>query len=380
MAKKKNIKNVIVAVLASLLWVAALTSLLPRVERVETGTINEQVETASGAFYLELSGEHDLVVSTEGQTFLGSSSIDTLVLDGGKDGATIKAIGEGKGTIQATAGGELVMKNLTIVDETTDVYTAAYHSNLRFGGKLKFENCAFATPIYIKDDAQAEFVDCTFHAGKTKFYSVWVADGSSKFENCTFTGYRGLKVHEFTGDDVVNVEINGCTFQGLKEKVGVAIGTFDIEPLRSTVAIRNSRFIDCQPWDVVGSLEGVDGIYEADMPTDEFVFVEENNTVEYTSTTRQIRYVAVINDTVCEIPSALWKTGGNYPQTYEIGTEYTIDGLYSAATNSGEEYDFFGWYLDKACTVAFDGTVTSDMTGHITLYAKIEKDCWTAFY
>ncbi len=380
MKKKKNIKNVIVAVLLSLFCISAVATLIPKPEKVETRTINEQVEDATGAYYLEVTGERKLVVSELGNTSLGSKNIHSLVIDGGKDGATIKAIGEGNGAIQASAGGELIMKNLTIVDETADVYANGYNNNLRFGGKLRFENCIFSQPIYIKNDAQAEFENCTFHSAKTKFYSVWMADGSTKFENCTFTGYRGVKVHEFTGDDVVNVEIKGCTFQGLIEKVGVAIGVFTVDPLNSTVSMTNNTFIDCQQWDVFGSLEGVDGVYEADMPTNEFIFIEENNKVEYTGTERKIRYIAIEEGEIFEVPELLWKESGKYPTSYTVGEECKIDELYGAVEYIEKDLTCYGWYLDRACTVRFNGTIALDRNEPITLYAKIETGSWTAFY
>lgn len=41
-----------------------------------------------------------------------------------------------------------------------------------------------------------------------------------------------------------------------------------------------------------------------------------------------------------------------------------------------KSYAFYGWYLDKDCTVEFAGTVREGATGNIVLFAKIKQSSW----
>lgn len=231
---------------------------------------------------LDLSGSYTLRPADGEVTRLGTATTDTIEWSGGANGAELRVLGEGRGTIRAGTDGELKLKNFTIVDETTDG-GSGWESYLAFGGKLQFVNCTFSGPIYLEQDAEATFVNCRFQAPEARKYSVWVADGSARMESCEFTGTRGLKIHEFEGgDDVVNVTVKNCKFLSLTEKPGIAIGGITVNPMQTTIAIYNSLFQDCQPWDTVGSLVGIDGFYEADTPLEEFVFIDENNVVENT--------------------------------------------------------------------------------------------------
>lgn len=246
---------------------------------VTNETLNEQLQDAGEETYYRLNGSYELTQDAGAVTLLGGEDAGAMVLSG-DDGASITVTGKGKGTVQAANGGSLTFKNVTFYDETTDG-GSAWYNYLWLGGSLTFENCTFTDSIYLEDDAQATFVNCSFHSPQAKQYAVWVADGSASFTGCKFTGTRGLKIHEFTGgDDVVNVYVDTCEFLELSEKPGVVIGDVIVEPLKTTVSIKNSRFIKCYKWDYVGSLEGSDSYYESDTLTTEFNFVTENNTVE----------------------------------------------------------------------------------------------------
>ena len=252
---------------------------VPDVPPVDGG----QVEAPMGDVEIEVNGVYQVTVGTEAVE-LGAES-ETVVIYGGSEGATLRATGEGNGTIRASAGGQLIVKDMMIEDKRANAYTNAYSNYLRFGGKVRFENCTFKDVIYVKDDAEAEFINCSFNSPKSKYYAVWVGDGSASFEGCTFTGYRGMKIHEFEeyAEDVTKVTINNCEFRDLIEKVGIAIGVFTVEPLKTVVIVTNSRFINNQAWDTVGSLAGVDSFYETDMYTNEYVFVEKNNVIQFTA-------------------------------------------------------------------------------------------------
>ena len=284
MTKKKSAFKAIVAVLVSLFCVSAIVALFrgdsqtekPEQSQTEAKTINEACESASGAFYLKLSGEKELKVSEEAITYLGGENVEIITFDGG----TINVTGYELGVIEAANAGTLTFKNLTLKDKTANDQRVAYCNYIRLGGKLRFENCTLDS-IYLKNDAQAEFINCTFISSTSQWYSAWVADGSAQFENCTFKGYRAIKVNEFEKEDVLNVSINGCTFENILEKPGIAIGKFLTDSTNGAISIMNNKFINCQPWDTKGSVEGVDGIYESDVLTSEIDFTQENNTVEH---------------------------------------------------------------------------------------------------
>lgn len=282
--KKKSVFKTIVAVLVSLFCLSAIIVLFrgnPQTDelpRTEVKTINEALTNASGTFRLKLSGESELKVSEE-ETFinLGSKTTESITIEGG----TINVTGGEFGVIQAANGGRLIFKNVTIQDKTANDHSMEYCNYMHFGGKLRFEDCTIDS-IYLMTDADAEFVNCTFVSSHSRWYSVWIGDGSARIENCTFTGYRGLKINEFIQQDVLNVTVNGCTFQNLSEKPGVVIGKFITDPSNGAITVTNNKFIDCQYWDIDGSIEGIDGMYETDTLTSEFNFVQENNYVKFT--------------------------------------------------------------------------------------------------
>ncbi len=252
----------------------------PEQPPIEVKTLNEDCESASGAFTLKLSGEKELKVSPEeATTYLGGENSEDITITGG----TINITGGEVSVIEAANAGTLTFKNVTIKDTTANDQRVLYCNYIRFGGKLRFENCTLDS-IYLKNDAQAEFINCTFISSASQWYSAWVADGSAQFENCTFKGYRAIKINEFAKEDVLNVSINGCKFENISEKPGVVIGKFLVNPANSTVALTNNLFINCQQWDEAGRVEGLEGIYESDIPTSDIQFVQESNTVEYTGT------------------------------------------------------------------------------------------------
>ena len=277
--KKKSVFKTIVAVLVSLFCLSAIVALF-------RGKVQTETESSTDDVTIDVNGVYEIAVSNTSTTELSAEN-EKIVFTGNTDGATIRAIGNGGGTIKAATGGELVFKNLVIEDETTDTSSVLYATYLRFGGQLRFENCTFTDSIYLMNDANATFENCTFRSTRASCYSVWLADGSASFEKCTFTGYRGFKTHEFTygnsasDGDVENVTINNCTFLGLTEKVGVVLGKFETNPTNTVIRVTNSKFINCQAWDKSGSLSGVDGFYETDMALNEFNFIQSNNVVEF---------------------------------------------------------------------------------------------------
>lgn len=383
--KKKGVLNVLLIVVLVIVMLPMLSRWVNKDEEtgdatVEGVVLNEALENATGASTLNIRGKNELLISEASETALGSEYVQEITIDGGEDGATVRAMGNGNGTVVCAEGGLLRFKNLKISDETPD--GSRWNNYLYFGGKLEFVNCTFMDAIYLKKDAEASFVNCKFKSMRSSYYSVWCADGSMRFENCAFTGYRGLKIHEEKNstDQIESVSVNGCKFSNLSEKPGVVIGNFYADPTNTTVSVKNSVFTRCAPWDRIGSIEGIDGLYETDIYSSEFNLVTENNAVDYTDR-YTITYIAVQDGELTKINSELWKEEGYYPTVYVFGEEHQIDDLKAMIyLTTSTDLGFYGWYLDEECTEAFDGVITPETFGNITLYAKLEVAEWTPFY
>ena len=112
-----------------------------------------------------------------------------------------------------------------------------------------------------------------------------------------------------------------------------------------------------------------------------------------------IKYIGVLDEQEADIPSVLWRKGGAYPKGYDSGKETSVDDLLGkmtlcewedgstmyvgspvSDTNPYKDYSFYGWYLDKKCTIPFDGTISENTVGDIRLYAKISVGYWTDCY
>lgn len=246
-------------------------------EPEDTRTLEEMLTEATGEYTLQLTETRELTQQAFG-VHLGSDSVKKITVDGGEDGAEIVITGSGDyGCICANNSGELVFKNITFSDTT---YTKSGWNTwaTEWGGKLTFENCTFQSEVLLKEDAEASFTNCSFTSTDTKKYALWMLDGSAKLNNCIFTGYRGIKVHEASiADDVVSLTVDDCTFSNLASKPAFAFGTFN---QATTVTVKNCTITGCQPW-ADDSKEGIDGFYEADDTlTADFTFISENNTID----------------------------------------------------------------------------------------------------
>ena len=335
------------------------------------GTLNESLSKATGDNVMTISEDITLTVNDGGKTLLGKAGMKSVVIDGENKGS-ITASGGKESVIRAVDGATLTFKNLTVNDDTPE-RGKAYADYLWLGGALTFENCTFTDSIYLKKDVTAVFKNCTFNSVHNRYYSVWIGDGSARFEDCTFKGYRGLKIHEWNEEETKSVHIVNCVFDNLFEKPGLAIGTLNKETI---VNVRDSTFDGCVAWDTVGSLTGVDGAYECDTPLSGFTFAFTNNEVK--NTKYKIEYKAVIEGKAVQVPTAMYKPSGEYPTHFKAGESVTVSDLWSICYNKNTDYEFKGWYLDEACTQAFDGTIEN--AGNITLYANISVALWTDNY
>lgn len=203
--------------------------------------------------------------------YLGNySEHNVFTVDGGEGfGKTLTVLGDGGGVVQSN-GGILVLKNLTIQNNTHGFGSNYYRDHYaEFGGKVRFENCVIACSIQLRNDAEAEFIDCEIQSTATDMYGVWVADGSAKFDGCTFTGYRGLKVHEIGGMDVLSVTVENCIFDNLTTKPAIAID-FEEPVSFGTITFKYCEILNCAPYKK--TVEGIDGFYESVTPTENYTF------------------------------------------------------------------------------------------------------------
>lgn len=231
--------------------------------------------------------EEALIVAGANGTIQISGTVEVTAVDGtsqvtdlsgvtieGLDYATLVFVNYPGNTVSGTGTfSNMTLKNLTVVDET--YYIAENGENaweftyLEFGGNNTFENVVFSDGVMV-EGGNSTFKDCKFIGhnndsstyGDVTMYGAWVYSGKATFTGCTFTGTRGLKVHQqYEGADVEAVLVDGCIFEDLSEKPGVVIGTVN----ENEVTIKNSQFIGTQAGDAATDpAKGVPYIYETD--------------------------------------------------------------------------------------------------------------------
>lgn len=196
------------------------------------------------------------------------SPISAVVING--NGKTFTATGNGVGQVRLANGALLTFNNVKVVDLSVSYAENSWeYGYLEFGGNLAFNDCQFVNAIMMESE-NAAFTNCSFNSNKDNEYAVWVNEGNTTFNGCTFTGARGLKVHEAYGSEVASVVVDGCLFDELSKKPGIALGDLNAE---TSVTIKNSTFDRCQAGD-----QGL-YMYETDTDVTTFTFVTENNTV-----------------------------------------------------------------------------------------------------
>ena len=228
---------------------------------------------------IDLSG--DVVWATgasHGSTPLMGENAKTQVLTINGNGNTFTATGKGIGAIRMANGGKVIFNNVKFVDESVSYNEGAWELGyLEFAGNLKFNNCEFVNAIMVcgetannKSAGNATFYNCSFNSHDNNQYGVWVSGNRAYFNECTFEGPRGLKVHEAYGSEVEEVVVDTTTFQNITKKPGIALGTLNAD---TTIVICNSTFNNCQAGDQ-GRY-----IYETDTDVNSFNFTEKDNTV-----------------------------------------------------------------------------------------------------
>lgn len=250
--------------------------------------------------------ENSKALNMKGKTFLGANDVASI---------TFAGYGSANPIVNAT------FKDITIKDITKgDNESSWEHGYLEFKN-LTAVNVTFANSIMMEGDF-ATFKNCSFNSNKDGEYAVWVANGDATFEGCTFTGPRGVKVHEAYSSEVGTVVIDNNTFAGLTQKPGVAIGTVNAD---TTVAIKDSKFVGCQAGD-----QGL-YIYETDTDVTTFNFVNENNTVNQGVAVSSADELVALGGT---------KINGNYILTADI--DMTGKAMKSMEISGGAVVNFDG--------------------------------------
>ena len=255
-----------------------------------------------------------------------------ITLQGIGENPTFTAIGQGVGPV-GIDGGTVYFKDLTIVDQSVSYAESSWEFGyLEFRGNTVFENCDIVNAVMMEGES-ATFTNCTLNSGSSNEYAVWVSDGTATFEGCTFTGARGLKVHEAYGSEVVSVSVNNSKFLELSKKPGVALGDLNTE---TSISFTNNQFIGTQPGDQ-GNYK-----YESDTDTSTFAFVDENNIVAGAGTSA---------------------TAGLY---------ISDDGTYFATTTNGLNAGISA--AQDGDTVVLGGDVTYTGTGYANITKNITLD------
>ena len=286
--------------------------------------------------------------------------------------------GKGKYTLTATGSGVtpigdseavFTFRDLTVADESVSYNEAAWEFSYLELGNVVCENVVFADPIMVEGQ-NASFNNCTFNgvndtANGITMNGVWVANGDSTFTHCTFQNNRGMKICDRYAPEVGTVVIDGCTFQNLEQKPGVAIDDWETRDMKIT--IKNSTFINCQPGD-----QGL-YVYETDntVPTVENNIVESYTELVEIATKEQLvafanrvnggdgmsKVMVKLTDNI-DLAGMEWtpigQTGTSYGATNYFqgifdGQGYTISNMTITQTNDGKHYaaGFFG-FIDAA--------------------------------
>ncbi len=230
--------------------------------------LNRWLEDVSGNAEYNVKNEVSInTFSYLDETLLGGPLVETITINGVGDNAKLTTCGDGCGKICAQSDGMLIFKNVSFLDGATGRHTKFGGNQIgymEFGGKLRFENCRFLSPVFLDEGTDAEFINCKFTSSTDDEYSLWIGSGNSVFKGCTFSGCRGIKIHETSEYDVKSVTFENCLFDNLTAKPGIAVGSILHDVDETYLTVKNCKFNNCQPWDKGGSIEGIDGFYELD--------------------------------------------------------------------------------------------------------------------
>ncbi len=299
-------------------------------------TLNEALENAKEGDVIQLNDNVSFDFGTgSNQTIDGKgviirsyASATTFALDSAEqEEHTITFVGDGANNVLSN----VKIENAIVVDKTTSYAEDSWEIGYLELKDITATNVVFNDGVML--DGESTFTGCTF-TGKTdnmQMYGAWVRSGNATFEGCTFVGTRGLKAHETYGSEIATLTVDGCLFDGMTEKPGIALGTLNAA---TTVSITNNKFI--------GTQAGDQGLYsyETDTTVDTFDFTYDNNEIVYVFDTAAelTAFGKVVNDgndfagvSVClaadiDLKGESWTPIANFAGTLD-GQGYTISNL-----------------------------------------------------
>ena len=145
-------------------------------------------------------------------------------------------------------------------------------------------------------------------------------------------------------------------------------------------------------------------LLDGDLLTSDYVYrFWKNMKAEawYEPITVTVTYKAIVDGKETEIYEGMYSAKGQYPTEVPLRSTLSVSDLLGKMTKgpelnwegfegtyvysgigvegpSGQEYEFWGWYLDKELTVPYEGSLV--VTEDVTLYADIVEVYWIGPY
>lgn len=300
-------------------------------------------DNTTPTFEVALCGDEEWATGNAGDgattCFINSNAVVNIDLKGHAISMT------GQGAFKSNA--KVNFKNGTIIDKTAYLYengeTAWEFTYLEFtGAEMAFNNVVFNNSVMFQSQ-NAQCTDCSFKGVATNTnnqsneYSAWVNYGSASFTNCKFgNGYRGLKLggDMYGSNALSSVTVDGCEFNNLSNKPGIAIDSYH----NATIKITNSSFIDVQPG------EKYLYIYETDNVTPTL----SNNTITFNTVEGFQSFANCVNQQKMQYRG----------YTFQLGSDIDLNGI--------------SWNPIGVTNFEFEGTF--DGNGHAIKNLKISKE------
>lgn len=212
-------------------------------------------------------------------------------------------------------GAELAIVGITINDRSDisnaeSALTAWEWAYITFDGATHIEltDVTFTEGVQLWGDESATISNCTFDVDISAIYSLWVGtSGKVIVDGCEFTGTRGIKTKGDydTSNIKVDIDVNGCTFDGLTEKPALVHSNDN----GGTIALENNTYTNMGTGiyasEAPGTISGTDtALVKAsvteDGETTYFLTKEDAQAAADGDSSKVTEYVAKIGDVYYE--------------------------------------------------------------------------------
>lgn len=235
---------------------------------------------------------------------------------------------------------DLAIVGITINDRSDisnaeSALTAWEWAYITFDGATHIEltDVTFTEGVQLWGDESATISNCTFDVDISAIYSLWVGtSGKVIVEDCKFTGTRGIKTKGDydTSNIKVDIDVNGCTFDGLTEKPALVHSN----DKGGTIALENNTYTNMRT-----------GIYASEAPgtisgTDTALVkasVTEGGETTYFLTKEDAQNAAngdssIVTEYVAEVDGSLYTSLAEAVTMVQDGDTLTIfEGTYNSA-------------------------------------------------